>query len=266
MLSKEDVLRICDYSVNDDVYELRHELAQFIDQTLLDPHSSIEQYKEWIDLNAHEGFASLCVPPAIVSFAAEKLKDSETKLCSVLNFPLGFGDVESVSMQAVKLVETGVDELDMVMPYGAFIAGEYGYVQSYIEQVYAAALHAWQDVSYRHNNASDSKEATQALVFKVILECSELSDKQICIASDLISSVGVDFLKTSTGFSKSGANVHDVVLMSESKEPHCQIKASGGIRTLESLISFVHAGVTRIGCSKGREILLEFDELFSDEI
>ncbi len=267
MLTKEEVSTIFLDAETSSPEELRHELAQMIDQTLLNPQLGFDAYKKWIEASKDQGFASLCVSPLVVPLALECLADSETKVCSVINFPLGFEDADSLSMQAINLLEDGVDEIDMVMPYGALKAKEYDFVKEHVERVYTSALNAW-DYLYAHDEFDDEDEEEhehdhQGLVFKVILECSELSDEEICIASDLISSIGVDFIKTSTGFSSHGADLHDVVLMSQTKEPGCQIKASGGIRDLESVVKFINAGATRIGCSKGLEILAEFDELFA---
>lgn len=239
--------------------DVRFALAHSIDQTNLNPSLGEESFFKWIDKNKDQGFASLCLPQFVAPHAVSELQGSPTKVCTTLGFPHGNQSIRSLIAQAQEMIEHGVGELDMLMNYGQFKEGKHAYVFESVTRVYQASLEAWKE---KYGEVRSEDEEEEKLVFKVILETSELSDEQICEASDLVSSIGVDFVKTSSGFSKGGANLHDVQLMFSTVEPGCHIKASGGIRTLEEAYDFLEAGASRLGTSKGLEILEQFDKTF----
>lgn len=269
------------------VDEVRAGLAASIDQTLLDPCVGPEAVAAWARANAHSGFATLCVQPCNAGRVAWELAqlESPTRVCSVLAFPQGQSSSEELCFQAAVLMAAGVAEFDMVMNYGAFLEGNLDEVVRPIVSVLqtldadmeeeAEEDSAHCDCGHDHDHhghddhACDCGEAHEhhhdeedsSPVLKVILETGYLSDEQICTATDVVSSLGVDFVKTSTGFGPRGATVHDVQLMCATVEPGVQVKAAGGIRTLEEVVAMLEAGATRVGTSRGEAILAEFDGL-----
>lgn len=264
------------------VDEVRAGLALSIDQTLLDPCAGPEAVAAWARANAHSGFATLCVQPCNAARVAWELAqlESTTAACSVLAFPQGQSSAEDLCFQAAVLMAAGVAEFDMVMNYGAFLEGTLDEVVRPIVSVLqtldadldeggcecgdetCSCDHDHHD-HHEHDHEHDDEEEPPIPVLKVILETGCLSDEQICAATDLVSSLGVDFVKTSTGFGPCGATVHDVQLMSATVEPGVQVKAAGGIRTLADALAMLEAGATRLGTSHGEAILAEFDALAS---
>lgn len=260
------------------VDEVRAGLAASIDQTLLDPCAGPETVAAWARANAHSGFATLCVQPCNAGRVAWELAelDSPTRVCSVLAFPQGQSSSEDLCFQTAVLMAAGVVEFDMVMNYGAFLESNLDEVVRPIvsvlqtldadteeppESCACGHDHGDHECDCGEDHGHHSDEEDSAPVLKVILETGYLSHEQICTATDVISSLGVDFVKTSTGFGPRGATVHDVQLMCATVEPGVQVKAAGGIRTLDEVIAMLEAGATRVGTSRGEAILAEFDGL-----
>lgn len=259
--------------------EVRAGLAGCIDQTLLDPCAGPERVAAWARENAGEGFAALCVQPCNVARVAWELNRlaSPTRACGVLSFPHGQESPESVCFQVAVALAAGASELDLVMNYGAFLEGS-------LDEAVAPIQAALQTIDAddgcdcdetcdcdAHGEGCDcddecscgchDHEDGERPLLKVIIETGVLTDRQICEATDLVSSLGVDFVKTSTGFGPRGATVDDVRLMCATAEPGVQVKAAGGIRTLEGALALLEAGATRLGTSHGSDILAEFDRL-----
>ena len=211
-------------------------IARLIDHTLLKPEAT----RADIELLCAEArqfeFASVCVNGFWVPLVASRLIGTAVKTCAVVGFPLGAGSTESKAAEAQIAVAAGASEIDMVINVGALRQGEHKIVEDDIRAV----------VNLSH--------ASGALV-KVILETALLNDEQKIHACRLSVSAGADFVKTSTGFSKSGATVEDVALMRKAVGPAVGVKASGGIRSLEDLRAMVAAGATRIGTSSGVKIV-----------
>lgn len=254
------------------VGEIRAGLAASIDQTLLDPAAGPERVAAWACANAGEGFATLCVQPCNVGRVAWELDrlGSPTRACCVVAFPHGQQATEGVCFDVALALASGASELDLVMNYGAFLEGDYDAVA---EPILAAlrTIDAEPDedgcacgcddhdacgCDYGHDHDEDGRP-----LLKVILETGCLSPEQVCRATDLVSSLGVDFVKTSTGFGPRGATVEDVRLMCATAEPGVQVKAAGGIRCLADALAMLEAGATRLGTSHGSQILAEFDAL-----
>jgi deoxyribose-phosphate aldolase len=216
-------------------------LAGYIDQTLLKPTIGFAEAAEWIEGSRDAGFASLCVSPFLVPLAAMRLFDSPTRVCSVASFPLGYATTESKADEAKHLVEQGCSEVDMVLNFAALLEGENDFVHHDIEAVVAAVHHA---------------SSGSALV-KVILETGYLAPDDIERGCRLAVAAGANFVKTSTGFGPRGASVDDIRVMRAAVGPDIGVKASGGIRDLETALALIEAGATRIGCSAGHEIVAE---------
>jgi deoxyribose-phosphate aldolase len=216
-------------------------LAGTMDQTLLKPTVGYRAGAEWIEANRDRGFASLCVSPFLVPIAAQRLAGSETDVCSVAGFPLGYANTESKAEEASHLVELGCIEVDMVLNIAALLEGEDEFVLDDIAAVVDAV-----------RNASGG-----LAIVKVILETGYLGDDDIVRGCTLAVDAGADFVKTSTGFGPRGASVGDVELMRATVGPDIGVKAAGGIRDLDTALAMLEAGATRLGTSAGAGILAE---------
>lgn len=211
-------------------------LNKTIDHTILNPDATKDEVIKVIDeAKAHE-FASVCLQPCWVSLAAERLADSSVKVCTVIGFPLGANTKIVKAFEAKEAVENGADEVDMVLNIGALKSGEYDLVLEDMKAV---------------------REAAKEAVVKVILETCLLTDEEKKKACALAKEAGLDFVKTSTGFSTAGATTDDVKLMREAVGETMGVKASGGIRDRETAEAMIAAGASRIGASKSIAIVGE---------
>ena len=211
-------------------------LAAIIDHTLLKPETTESQIRKLCGEARQWRFASVCVNPRWVKVASEALAGCDVKVCTVIGFPLG-ADVTAVKVaEARQAISDGADELDMVISIGDLKAGDDEVVESDIRAV---------------------REAAGERIVKVIIEACLLTDKEKERACSLAVHAGADFVKTSTGFSKGGATVHDVALMRRVVGPEVGVKAAGGIRTREDALAMVAAGANRIGASAGVAICSE---------
>lgn len=219
-----------------DAEDVPVDLAKYIDHTLLKPDATLAEIEVLCDEALEFGFASVCINPTWVRVAAERLRGSPVKVCSVIGFPLGANTPEIKSMEARKALRDGAREVDMVINIGALKSGDLELVRMDIEKVVDAA----------HESGA---------ICKVILETSLLTDEEKVVASSLAKQAKADFVKTSTGFGGGGATVYDVALMRETIGPDMGVKASGGVRTLEDAEDMIAAGATRIGASAGVQIV-----------
>lgn len=219
-----------------DAEDVPVDLAKYIDHTLLRPDATLDEIEVLCDEALAFGFASVCINPTWVRVAAERLRGSPVKVCTVIGFPLGANTPEIKSMEARRALREGAREVDMVINIGALKSGDLELVRMDIEKVVDAA----------HESGA---------ICKVILETSLLTDEEKVVASSLAKQAKADFVKTSTGFSGGGATVYDVALMRETIGPEMGVKASGGVRTLEDAEDMIAAGATRIGASAGVQIV-----------
>jgi deoxyribose-phosphate aldolase len=216
-------------------------LTRSIDQTLLKPTVGLKAGSEWIVANRDHGFATLCVSPFLVPIAATILAGSDTAVCSVAGFPLGYAVTSAKAHEAGVLAELGCREVDMVVNIAALLEGDDSYVLADITAVVAAV------------GAASSGEA----IVKVILETAYLQEADIVLGCRLAEKGGADFVKTSTGFGPRGASVLDVEIMRATVSDRIGVKAAGGIRDLDAALGMLGAGATRIGTSGGIDILAE---------
>ncbi len=206
----------------------KYELAHWIDHTLLKPDAT-QQEVESICKDAREhNFASVCINPTWVPLAYKMLRGYESRVCTVVGFPLGATFPEVKAQETKSAIEAGADEIDMVINVGALKSGDYALVERDIRAV--------------------TRAAGRRLV-KVILETCLLTDEEKVQASAISKKAGANFVKTSTGFSSGGATVKDVALMRQAVGSEMGVKASGGVRTYEEACKMVEAGATRIGAS-----------------
>lgn len=210
-------------------------IAKMIDHTALKADTT----KETVEKLCHEAiefqFASVCVNPTWVETAAQLLKDSEVKVCTVIGFPLGANTPETKGFETKDAISKGATEVDMVINIGALKDKNDELVQRDIEAVVEAAK---------------GKALT-----KVIIETSLLTEEEKVRACELAVKAGADFVKTSTGFSTGGATVEDIALMRKTVGPDIGVKASGGVRDTEGAEALIAAGATRIGASSGVAIV-----------
>lgn len=209
-------------------------LNKFIDHTILKPETTQEQVEKILSEAKEYDFASVCVNPTWVSLAAESLKDSDVKVCTVIGFPLGANTSAVKAFETEDAIANGADEIDMVINIGALKAGNDALVLDDIKAVV---------------DASGDK------LVKVIIEACLLTDDEKVRACQLSKEAGADYVKTSTGFSTGGATVADVTLMRKTVGPDMGVKASGGARSYEDAIAFIEAGASRIGASSGVAIM-----------
>lgn len=210
---------------------MKKSTASYIDHTLLKQDATKSQIEVLCQEAAKYEFASVCVNPTWVAFAAELLTDSPVKVCTVIGFPLGASTTDVKAFETKDAIAKGATEIDMVLNVGALKSGLTEEVQKDIEAVVEAAK-------------------GKAIV-KVILETCLLTKDEIVLASQLSKNAGADFVKTSTGFSTGGATAEDVALMKKSVGDDLEVKASGGVRSIEDFNAMVEAGATRIGASSG---------------
>lgn len=211
-------------------------LNKTIDHTILNPDATKDEVIKVIDEAKAYNFASVCLEPCWVTLAAERLADSDVKVCTVIGFPLGANTKTVKAFEAKEAVENGADEVDMVLNIGALKSGEYDLVLEDMKAV---------------------REAAKDAVVKVILETCLLTDDEKKKACALAKEAGMDFVKTSTGFSTAGATTDDVKLMREAVGDAMGVKASGGIRDRETAEAMIAAGASRIGASKSIAIVGE---------
>lgn len=209
-------------------------LNKYIDHTLLKPDATKEQILNLIEQAKKYDFASVCVNPTWVSLAAQELKNTDVKVCTVIGFPLGANTSSVKAFETQDAIANGADEVDMVINVGQLKAGEDKAVQEDIRAVV---------------------EAANGTLTKVIIETCLLSDEEKVRACQLAQAAGADFVKTSTGFSTGGATVEDIALMRRTVGADMGVKASGGARSLEDALAFIEAGASRIGTSSGVAIM-----------
>ena len=211
------------------------ELKKYIDHTLLKPEATQAQIDTLLDEALEYDFMSVCINPYWVSYAADRLKESDVKVCTVIGFPLGANTSAVKAFEASTAIDDGATEIDMVINIGAVKSGDWDQVEADIKAVV--------DV------------ADQSVLVKVIIETCLLTDEEKVKACQATQAAGADFVKTSTGFSTGGATLEDVRLMRETVGSDMGVKASGGVSNLEEAQAMIEAGASRIGASKGIQII-----------
>lgn len=212
------------------------QLAQYIDHTLLKPVATAADFRTLCQEAKEYNFKTVCVNPWAISLCKNELKNAQTKVITVVGFPLGANTTESKFFETEQAVALGAEEVDMVINIGALKSKNHDFVTKDIQAVVQAA----------HDKP-----------VKVILETTLLTDEEKRIACQLSEKAGAQFVKTSTGFAGGGATIEDVKLMRASVSAKVLVKASGGIKNLEQALAMIEAGADRIGCSSSVEIIKE---------
>jgi deoxyribose-phosphate aldolase len=216
------------------------QLAKTIDHSLLRPELTDADVIAGCELARKYDVASVCVKPCHVTLAKEQLQGSDVAVGTVVGFPHGSNSTETKVAEAQQAIADGATELDMVINIGELRSGHADYVEKDIQAVVEVAK-------------------GKALV-KVILENAYLTDEEKVLACKLVELAGGDFVKTSTGFAPGGATIEDLKLMRASVGPQIQVKAAGGVRSLDALLDVIDVGVTRVGATATASILDDFQE------
>lgn len=207
--------------------ELSEILAR-CDHTLLSPAATKEQIREICDDGIRYGTASVCIPASYVKFAKDYVGD-RLKICTVIGFPNGYDTAAAKCFEASDAVDSGADEIDMVINIGALKDGDSDFVLNEIKAV---------------------KAACKGRLLKVIIETCLLTEEEKILMCKIVSESGADYIKTSTGFSTGGATFEDIKLFKENVAPGVKIKAAGGISSLEDAEKFISLGADRLGTSR----------------
>ena len=206
----------------------REKILSTADHTLLLQTATWEEIKEICDDGMKYHTASVCIPPCYVRDVKKYVKD-QLKICTVIGFPNGNMTTAVKVFETEDAILNGADEIDMVINIGALKAKDYEYVQGEIEQI---------------------KEVCGGRILKVIIETCLLTEEEKIKMCEIVTNAGADYIKTSTGFSTSGATFEDVALFAKHVGQDVKIKAAGGISSLEDGEKFIELGASRLGTSK----------------
>ena len=217
---------------------IKKKIAGLIDHTLLRLESTDEDHFKICKEAKIYGFRTVCVYPDFVDICVQELEHTSTEVCTVIDFPKGQGDIERNLDDLKMVLDQGAMEIDMVMNINAFRSKEYEEVAN---GIYAVV------------------EAAEGRIVKVILETCFWNNDQIEIACEIVKDAKAQFVKTSTGFSKHGANISHVKIMRKIVGDVFGVKASGGIQSFDDLLRMIQAGANRIGTSSGTKIIKEIN-------
>ncbi|HNW86329.1 MAG TPA: deoxyribose-phosphate aldolase [Candidatus Limiplasma sp.] len=224
-----------------------HDIAKMLDHSTLQPYLTQEDVRKGCEIALKYDTASVCARPADIRLVAELLKGSNVRICTVIGFPHGNHLPQIKLAEAKAALDEGCEELDMVINIGRLIAGENQYVQDEIRAICELA---------HSRNAK----------VKVIIETCYLNNEQKARVCALAAEAGADWVKTSTGYGSAGCTVEDIRLMRRSVPPACQVKGSGGIRDLDTVLAVRAAGATRCGVSATEKIMAEAEKRFAEGV
>lgn len=210
-----------------------YEILRHIDHTCLNPYATWDQIKSLCDEAIQYQTASICIPPCYVKRVKQQYGE-QIPICTVIGFPLGYSTTASKLLEAQQAIADGASEIDMVINICDVKNGNFTAIQSEIAQV---------------------KQTIGSHILKVIVETCYLSQQEKILMCQVVTDAQADYIKTSTGFGSAGAKLEDIALFQQHIGPSVQIKAAGGIRTIEDLEAFLHAGCQRIGSSSAVALL-----------
>lgn len=217
----------------------KSEFLKMVDHTVLKADATKSAVDKVLKFAKDNGTASVCINPYYVKYASDCLKDTGVKVCTVIGFPLGQNTKEVKVFEAKEAIANGADEIDMVINIAALKDKNYDYVRKEINDIYTAV--SW-----------------HGKILKVIIENAYLTDEEKRKVCGICKEVGVDFVKTSTGFAPTGATASDVKLMKEVVGNKCKVKAAGGIKSKADVDALYEAGARRFGVSRTEDIAKEF--------
>lgn len=222
------------------------DLLRLLDYTLLKPEETLDGYTRFLKRASRLGAKTVFIPPCYVALAIGMLSASETVVGSCVSFPFGYSAPEAKAAEALALLEEGVQELDVVMNVSAARSREWDLVREDLEEV-VTAVRGWERLT-----------SSEPITLKVILETPMLDEEEKRRACLIAAEVGMDYVKTATGFGPGGATVDDVRLMRSVVGGDLGVKASGGIKTWADAGAMLEAGASRIGTSAAPEIVEGF--------
>lgn len=238
----------------------KEKLASMIDQTLLSATASEEDVKAFCENAKKYKFASVCINPVYVKLAAKILKGSKTKVCTVIDFPLGSGGINIKTKSASCAIKDGAEEVDVVIDIAKVKMHDWTNLENEMKKFTASV----------QKDSGKRKSSSKRVLTKVILETCYLTNEEISEASKCAKRAGFDFVKTSTGFAilkgrdgmllPNGATINAVKTMRDAVGKKMGVKASGGIHSTKEALSLIEAGATRIGASSGVQIVDGFAE------
>lgn len=199
-----------------------------VDHTYLKQDATWQDIKRTCDEGLAFSVASVCIPASFVQRAKEYV-ENELKICTVTGFPNGYSTTRAKCFESQEAVKNGADEVDTVINVGDLKSGDYDKIKSELKAI---------------------KESVEGRVLKVIIETCLLNEYEKIKMCELVTEVGADFIKTSTGFSTGGATREDIILFSKNVGENVKIKAAGGISTLDDAIDFINLGASRLGTSR----------------
>ncbi|UZH56736.1 deoxyribose-phosphate aldolase [Salinimicrobium tongyeongense] len=212
------------------------EINKYIDHTILKATATKEDVVALCKEAKEYSFFSVCVNSSFVPLAKKELEGTDVKVCTVVGFPLGAMSTEAKVFETQQALKDGAEEVDMVINIGELKSKNFKKVEEEIAEI---------------------KKATGDMVLKVIIETCYLTPQEIVLASEIAVKAKADFVKTSTGFGNDGARLENIELMRNAVDGKAKLKASGGIKNLDTALSFIEAGVDRIGTSSGVSIVKE---------
>ena len=210
------------------------ELARYIDHTILKPDCTSEDIKRICEEAIEYGFCAICIPPYYIRQAARLLEETPVKIATVVGFPMGYAAIPAKVEEIKRAIDEGADEIDVVVNIAAVKNGDWAHVRNDIDGV-TIAVHL------------------KGKRIKLILETSLLEENEILKLCNICKEVGVDFVKTSTGY-QGGATLEQIKTLRSNLPDTIKIKASGGIRNAEAARQMIEAGADRIGTSAGVSI------------
>lgn len=220
-------------------------IAKMIDHSLLRPELTEEQIHEGCRVARQYQVATVTVRPADVDLAVRAMEGSGVPISTVAGFPHGSQTISTKVFEARDLIRRGAREVDMVLNVGKLVSRSFQYIESELSQMAAAC----------HDNDA---------ILKVIFENAYLTDELKIVACRIATATGCDFVKTSTGFAPTGATLEDLRLMRQHSGPNVQVKAAGGVRTLDAAIQVFEAGCTRFGATATIAILEDWKKRLAD--
>lgn len=213
----------------------KQEILSHIDHTLLKQFSTWEGIKKICDEAIEYKTASICIPPNYIKRVKDTYGD-KVNICTVIGFPNGYNTTATKVFEAKEAIVNGANEVDMVINICDVKNGDFDKVENEIQQL---------------------REASKGKILKVIIETCYLTDEEKIKLCEIITKVGADFIKTSTGFGTAGAKIEDIELFKKHIGPNVKMKVAGGIRSLKDLEMFLDAGCERIGTSSAVKMLNE---------
>ncbi|MDO5557044.1 MAG: deoxyribose-phosphate aldolase [Clostridia bacterium] len=207
----------------------KNEILKLVDHTMLKQVTTFENIQKLCDDAIKHNVASVCIPPSFVK-QAKQYVGNNMKICTVIGFPNGYNTTQTKIFETEDALKNGADEIDMVINIGDLKSGEYDKVKNEIKQI---------------------KDVCKDNILKVIIETCLLTESEKINMCEIISDTKADYIKTSTGFSLSGAKLDDIYLFSKYlSNPNVKIKAAGGISSFEDAELFINAGANRLGTSR----------------